>query len=102
MLEGALTFARSFQGRLVTETMLVAGVNDGEEHLSQVAGFLERLQPDSAYLAVPTRPPAEEWARAPDEGTLNRAYQDPDRWFVLRQDMRARGPRVAHVRIRSC
>jgi len=43
MLEGALTFAQSFQGRLVTETMLVAGVNDGEEHLSQVAGFLERL-----------------------------------------------------------
>jgi len=43
MLEGALTFAQSFQGRLVTETMHVAGVNDGEEHLSQVAGFLERL-----------------------------------------------------------
>jgi wyosine [tRNA(Phe)-imidazoG37] synthetase (radical SAM superfamily) len=75
MLESALAFARSFQGKLVTETMLVAGVNDGEEHLRQVAGFLARLQPDSVYLAVPTRPPAEAWVRAPDEGALNQAYQ---------------------------
>jgi wyosine [tRNA(Phe)-imidazoG37] synthetase (radical SAM superfamily) len=75
MLEGALAFAESFQGKLVTETMLVAGVNDGEEHLREVAGFLERLQPDMAYLAVPTRPPAEAWVRAPEVGALNRAYQ---------------------------
>jgi wyosine [tRNA(Phe)-imidazoG37] synthetase (radical SAM superfamily) len=59
----------------VTETMLVAGVNDGEEHLREVAGFLGRLCPDTAYLAVPTRPPAERWVRAPDEESLNRAYQ---------------------------
>jgi wyosine [tRNA(Phe)-imidazoG37] synthetase (radical SAM superfamily) len=75
MLEGALAFAGSFPGKLVTETMLVAGVNDGKEDLRQVAGFLERLQPDTAYLAVPTRPPTERWVRAPDEGTLNQAYQ---------------------------
>jgi wyosine [tRNA(Phe)-imidazoG37] synthetase (radical SAM superfamily) len=75
ILEGALAFARSFRGKLVTETMLVAGVNDGEGHLREVAGFLGRLRPDTAYLAAPTRPPAEEWVRAPDEETLNRAYQ---------------------------
>jgi wyosine [tRNA(Phe)-imidazoG37] synthetase (radical SAM superfamily) len=75
ILDGALAFARSFQGKLVTETMLVAGVNDGEEHLAEVADFLARLQPAVAYLAVPTRPPAEGWVRPPDEGTLNRAYQ---------------------------
>jgi wyosine [tRNA(Phe)-imidazoG37] synthetase (radical SAM superfamily) len=75
MLQGALTFAESFPGKLVTETMLVAGVNDGEQDLGEVAGFLERLQPDAAYLAIPTRPPAEAWVRAPDEETINRAYQ---------------------------
>ena len=74
-LEGALAFARSFRGKLVTETMLVAGVNDGDDYLREVAGFLGSLCPDTAYLAIPTRPPAEEWVRAPDEEILNRAYQ---------------------------
>ena len=59
----------------MTETMLIAGVNDGDEHLREVAGFLGRLCPDTAYLAIPTRPPAEGWVRAPGEETLNRAYQ---------------------------
>ena len=75
ILEGALAFARSFQGTLVSETMLVAGVNDGVEQIEGVASFLGKLRPATAYLAVPTRPPAEGWVRAPDEGTLNRAYQ---------------------------
>jgi wyosine [tRNA(Phe)-imidazoG37] synthetase (radical SAM superfamily) len=75
MLEGAEAFARSFQGKLVTETMLVAGLNDGEVHISEVAAFLARLRPDTAYLAIPTRPPTEAWVRAADVETLNRAYQ---------------------------
>jgi len=75
ILEGALAFAHSFGGRLVTETMLVAGINDGEAHLSEVADLLSRLQPAVAYLAVPTRPPAEKELRPPDAASLNRAYQ---------------------------
>jgi wyosine [tRNA(Phe)-imidazoG37] synthetase (radical SAM superfamily) len=75
ILDGALEFARKFKGELATETMLVAGVNDGVEHLGEVADFLARLQPDVAYLSIPTRPPAEKWARPPDEGAINRAYQ---------------------------
>jgi wyosine [tRNA(Phe)-imidazoG37] synthetase (radical SAM superfamily) len=75
MLEGALRFARAFRGRLVTETMLVAGINDSAEHLREVAGYLARLQPAVAYLAVPTRPPAEAWVRPPDAPALNRAFQ---------------------------
>lgn len=75
MLEGALAFARSFSGKLVTETMLVAGLNDSEERIAEVAGFLELLQPHTAYLAIPTRPPTETWVRPPDEGALIQAYQ---------------------------
>ena len=75
ILDGALEFARVYRGTLVTETMLVDGVNEGEKQIGEVATFLARLQPSTAYLAVPTRPPAEEWARAPDEVALNRAYQ---------------------------
>jgi wyosine [tRNA(Phe)-imidazoG37] synthetase (radical SAM superfamily) len=74
ILEGFLAFARNYRGELVTETMLVAGVNDGQRHLKALAGFLARLQPDRAYLSIPTRPPAEPWARAPDEQVVNRAY----------------------------
>jgi wyosine [tRNA(Phe)-imidazoG37] synthetase (radical SAM superfamily) len=73
--EGALTFARSFPGTLVSETMLVAGVNDGPVQLEAVAHFLGELRPATAYLAVPTRPPAEAWVHAPHEVTLNHAYQ---------------------------
>jgi len=75
ILEGMLRFAGVYAGTLVTETMLVAGLNDGEGHLRQVAGFLARLRPATAYLSIPTRPPAEAWVRSPDEETLNRACQ---------------------------
>ena len=75
ILDGALQFAASYQGELTTETMLVAGVNDGQDHLTEVAEFLARLQPAIAYLAVPTRPPAEEWVHPPAEEALNHAYQ---------------------------
>jgi wyosine [tRNA(Phe)-imidazoG37] synthetase (radical SAM superfamily) len=73
--EGMFQLAESFHGQLMTETMLVRDINDGEDDLREVAGFLARLKPDKAYLAIPTRPPAEPWAQPPDEATINRAYQ---------------------------
>jgi wyosine [tRNA(Phe)-imidazoG37] synthetase (radical SAM superfamily) len=93
ILDGALTFAATYPGTLVTETMLVEGVNDGEECIREVSSFLARLRPDAdtvrpadtvrrgrstcpiAYLSIPTRPPAETWVRAPGEEAINRAYQ---------------------------
>ena len=81
IMAGLLAFAREYRGKLVTETMLVAGVNDGNGGLKALAGFLARLQPDRAYLSIPTRPPAEPWALPPDEQTVNRAYQ------ILREEV---------------
>ena len=75
ILDGMLEFANVYGGELVTETMLVAGVNDGDDHVREIAGFLAHLRPARAYLSVPTRPPAEKWVRAPGEETINRAYQ---------------------------
>lgn len=75
ILEGMLEFAASFPGRLVTETMLVAGLNDSQKQMEALARFLGQLRPAVAYLAVPTRPPAEPWVRAPTEEVINRAYQ---------------------------
>lgn len=73
--EGMLQFADLYEGKLMTETMLVTDLNDDEKCLKDVAEFLGRLQPDTAYLSVPTRPPAEPWAQPPDEATINHAYQ---------------------------
>ena len=75
VLDGVLKFAAGYSGELVTETMLVRGVNDGEEHVREIAGFLARLEPDRAYLAIPTRPPAEPSLRSPREKSINWAYQ---------------------------
>ena len=74
VLDGVLRFARAFTGCLVTETMLVKGVNDRPEILEATSAFLAEVHPRTAYLSVPSRPPAEKWVRAPDEETLNRAY----------------------------
>ncbi|MCL5109728.1 MAG: radical SAM protein [Chloroflexi bacterium] len=73
VLEGMLEFAKMFPGQLVTETMLVGGLNDGEEQVAEVADFLARLEPAVAYLSVPTRPPAEAWALPPSPDALRRA-----------------------------
>ena len=74
ILDGALAFSESFAGRLVTETMLVEGVNDSGELLEELSEFLARLRPETAYLAIPTRPPAEANVRAPDEAEITRAW----------------------------
>ena len=75
ILDGALKFAQSYRGELVTETMLVENVNDSADHVEKVADFLACLRPARAYLSVPTRPPAEKWVRAPGEKAINRAHQ---------------------------
>jgi wyosine [tRNA(Phe)-imidazoG37] synthetase (radical SAM superfamily) len=74
ILEGIKAFHQVFNGDLVTETMLVKGINDSEDNITAVADFLNRLQPSMAYLSIPTRPPAERRALPPDEEVLNRAY----------------------------
>lgn len=65
VLEGMRRFARDYRGDLTTETMLVAGINDDEAALRATAEFVSVLEPLRAYVAVPTRPPAEPWAAAP-------------------------------------
>ncbi len=73
ILDGMLAFADGFKGTLVTETMLV-NVDYGGE-LEKIADFLGELKPEKAYIAVPTRPPAEPWVEPPSEETIHLAYQ---------------------------
>ncbi len=75
MLEGQKRFAREFTGELITETMLIAGVNDSTSCLQETAAFLASLEPKVAYIAIPTRPTSEPWAKAPGEAKLLEAHQ---------------------------
>ena len=71
ILDGMLSFRKIFRGELVTETMLVADLNDNELAARQLCGFLLELQPFKSYLSIPTRPPIETWATSPSPDSLN-------------------------------
>lgn len=75
VLDGIRRFADVFSGTLVSETMLVAGINDSKASIEHVAEFLQGLPLDRAYLAVPTRPTTDPAIQPPDEAVINRAYQ---------------------------
>ncbi|MEA3308216.1 MAG: radical SAM protein [Chloroflexota bacterium] len=75
LLTGIHEFAQLFTGKLVTETLLVHGVNDGLASLTATAAFLGELQPATAYISIPTRPPAEPWVEVPTPASLHQAYQ---------------------------
>jgi len=75
VLDGMLTFAKDFSGTLVTESMLIKGLNDHDKAVNALADFLGILEPDKSYLSIPIRPPAEKSVHAPDEAILNRIFQ---------------------------
>jgi wyosine [tRNA(Phe)-imidazoG37] synthetase (radical SAM superfamily) len=75
IMNGIRRFATHYNGLLNTETMLVSGINDKPEALAEVADFVSQLQPNKAYLSVPTRPPAEPEVSAPGEEVINQAFQ---------------------------
>jgi len=72
ILSAILDFRKEFGGKIVTETMLI-NVDYGDE-IEKIAEYLASLQPDIAYIAVPTRPPAEKGVKPADEETITMAY----------------------------
>ncbi|MGD8483952.1 MAG: radical SAM protein [Thioalkalispiraceae bacterium] len=74
ILQGISSFAEHYQGKLITETMLVAGINDDNENISNVASYISELQPDKAYISVPTRPTSETHIHPPQEKVIVQAH----------------------------
>lgn len=72
--KGILAFAENYAGTLVTESMLLRGINDHVKHVRKIADFIVQLQPATSYLGIPTRPPAERWVEQPFEKDLVRAF----------------------------
>ncbi len=75
ILDGICTFARTYRGMLVSETMLLSGLNDSADQIKDTAYFLQEAGLGHAFLSVPHRPPAEPDVHLPDEAALARVYQ---------------------------
>ena len=74
VLEGIRDFSKEYKGKIITETMLIENVNDKLEEIENIALFIKSINPHKAYIAIPTRPPAEKWVRPAREKTILRAY----------------------------
>lgn len=75
ILQGISEFSHNFNNELTTETMLIQDVNDSSVEIEKIADFIEGIEAEKSYLAIPTRPPAEKWVEHATEKTLNKAYQ---------------------------
>ncbi len=74
ILEGLRIFVSEYERELHTETMLIDGCNDAAEDLKETAGFIAGLHPETSYLSIPTRPPAEKEAGVVSEMKLTEAW----------------------------
>jgi wyosine [tRNA(Phe)-imidazoG37] synthetase (radical SAM superfamily) len=75
ILDGIKHFAKTFEGNIVSETMLIDNVkyNSEFERIAEFLGELSKL--GKAYIAIPTRPPTEKWVRPANEEAVNVAFQ---------------------------
>ena len=73
LVDGLVAFSQEYDGKLWVETMLVSGMNDGEEALHDIAARLQEIAPDEVHINLPTRPPAEAWLEPPDDESVMRA-----------------------------
>ena len=70
VFNGIHRFAQLYKGKLITETMLIKGLNDTADEATAAATFISDLNPETAYLALPLRPPAEDWVQPPTSEAL--------------------------------
>lgn len=97
-LEGIRCFSSQYKGLLVTETMLVQGVNDSVEQLTQTADFIAQINPSVAYISIPTRPPALSSVNPPDELVVNQAFQIfTDRGLMVELLLGFEGTNMGHT-----
>ena len=75
ILRGIELFSKNFEGKLITETMLVNGLNSDSSSIREVANFLSKVGPEKAYISVPTRPPAEKWVKPANEEKFVEAHE---------------------------
>jgi wyosine [tRNA(Phe)-imidazoG37] synthetase (radical SAM superfamily) len=70
---GLEAFSGEYSGELLLEVMLLRGLNDTPEALSDLAAAVERIAPLGVHLVRPDRPPAEPWVSPSDDVGFMRA-----------------------------
>jgi wyosine [tRNA(Phe)-imidazoG37] synthetase (radical SAM superfamily) len=75
ILEGMRQFSSEFGGEMITETMLLQGMNDSPGEVQGIAEFLASLKPYKSYIAIPTRPTTVKGILPASDQALNRCYQ---------------------------
>ena len=73
IINGLKTYSKN--RNFVTESMIVNKVNSNENHIHELAEFIAKLNPDTAYISIPVRPPANKNVKKPDEIIINKIYQ---------------------------
>lgn len=74
IIQGIKEFRKAFHGTMATETMLVRDLNDSRKEGESLANFIGDLNPSVAFLALPIRPPAEDWVKSPVTNSLLKMY----------------------------
>lgn len=75
ILDGILEFKEIFNGTFVTETMLIDGMNDNEDELIKIAHFIVKVDPEIAYLTIPTRPTPLKNIHSPERTKTKNVYR---------------------------
>ena len=70
ILKAIKEFSEMFSGELVTESMLIKGVNDTKNEIRRIADLIEGLGVSRSYISLPIRPPAESWVKSADTDSM--------------------------------
>jgi wyosine [tRNA(Phe)-imidazoG37] synthetase (radical SAM superfamily) len=74
VLRGERDMAKEFDGTLITETMLVSGMNDSDRDLAAIADHIAGMEVEKAYISVPIRPPAVKTVELPSSERVLACY----------------------------
>jgi len=75
ILNGIVDFVKGYKGSVISETMLVKGINDSKLSIERAAQFISKLKINKSYLAVPVRPPAEKKVKPVSTTTMDFALK---------------------------
>jgi len=81
ILEGIREFSTEFRGEMITETMLLQGMNDSPHEVQKIGEFLTSLKPYKSYIAIPTRPTTVKGVLPASDQALTMCYQVFRQWL---------------------
>jgi wyosine [tRNA(Phe)-imidazoG37] synthetase (radical SAM superfamily) len=75
VLKGIDEFVRDFNGTIISETMIMDGI-DYTDEFDGIAAFLRNREAlGKVYIGIPTRPPTEKWVKPATEETIHTAFR---------------------------